>query len=115
MIHPLNGPMCLGLPTVPPFCRGGKNIKRFGPGSPTPRSSITQSQWQSREWTQDSALYFYVEGQTRIPFLKQMPKKVSSALPLIWPSLGDESAAFQRLWKSSSNLNLPPSIPVPVQ
>ena len=56
-----------------------------------------------------------MKGQTLILFLEQMPKKVSSALSLIWPSLGDESAAFQRVWKSSSNLNLPPSVPVPVQ
>lgn len=57
-------------------------------------------------------LYFYVEGQTVFSLQEQMPKKVVSALLLIWPSLEDESAASQRLWKSSSDLNLSPSTPV---
>lgn len=39
------------LPLSLPFCGGEKNIKRFGPGSPAPRSSITQSQWQSSSGT----------------------------------------------------------------
>lgn len=55
-----------------------------------------------------------MEGQTVFSLQEQMPKKVALALLLIWPSLEDESAAFQRLWKNSSNLNLSLSIPVSV-